>query len=152
MGSAICSSHEEEKVFRIAKGIIPPHSSACMVIHWCSAACCAPGIKGLSLGKLQLSRRHMRANRTSFWIRHPQNSVGGGVMVKDLCPIHTYPPTSFPPPSGTGRYAEVRNSWVFEKLEFLRHINQIAKTEGGFSCPNVALKEEKKLPLHETVM
>ena len=28
-----CSSHEEEKVFLNAKGIIPCHSAACMVIH-----------------------------------------------------------------------------------------------------------------------
>ena len=76
MGSAICSCHEKEEV-PIAKGIIPLHSSACMVIHWCYAACCASGIKGLSLGKLQVSRRNMRPSHASFWIQHPQNRWGG---------------------------------------------------------------------------
>ena len=65
--------------------------------------------------------------------------IGGGVMVKDLCPKHTYPPTSPPPPSRRGSCADLRNSWVFEKLEFLRHIDEVAKTEGGFSCTSVAL-------------
>ena len=60
-------------------------------------------------------------------------------MVKDLGPMHTYPPASPPPPSRAGSCAGLRNSWVFEKLEFLRHINELAKTEGGFSCPSLAL-------------
>ena len=60
-------------------------------------------------------------------------------MVKDLCPMHTFPPASPRPPSLTGSCAELRNSWVFEKLEFLRHIDELAKTEGGSSCPSVAL-------------
>ena len=45
-------------------------------------------------------------------------------MVKDLCPMHTFPPASPPPPSLTGSCAELLNSWVFEKLEFLRHIDE----------------------------
>ena len=40
-------------------------------------------------------------------------------MVKDLCPMHKYPPATLPPPWRTGSCAEVRNSWVFEKFEFL---------------------------------
>ena len=54
---------------------------------------------------------------------------GAGVMVKDQRPMHTYPLASLPPPSGTGSCSEVRNSWVFQKLEFLQH----------FLCPSVAL-------------
>ena len=60
-------------------------------------------------------------------------------MVKDQCPMHTCPPASGLPPSGTGSCSEVRNSWVFEKLEFLQHIDELAKTQRGFSCPSVAL-------------
>ena len=60
-------------------------------------------------------------------------------MLKDQCPMHTCPPAFLPPPSGTDSRSEVRNSWVFEKLEFLQHIDELAKTEGGFSCPGVAL-------------
>ena len=37
-------------------------------------------------------------------------NMGGGVMVKDQCPMHTCPPASLPPPSGTGSCSEVRNS------------------------------------------
>ena len=78
--------------------------------------------------------------------------IGGGVMVKDLCPMHMFPFASPPPPSLTGSCAELRNSWVFEKLEFPRHIDGLAKTEGGFSCPRVWLSERKKEPpLNETV-
>ena len=48
---------------------VPPlHSSACTVIHWCSVACCASGIKELSLWKLQVYRRTMRPNHASFWM------------------------------------------------------------------------------------
>ena len=65
-------------------------------------------------------------------------------MVKDLCPIHTFPPASPPPPSLTGSCAELLNWWVFEKLEFLRHIDGLPKTQGGFLCLSVALQEEKE--------
>ena len=111
----ICSSHEEEKVFRIAKGIIPPHSSACMVIHWCSAACCASGIKGLSLGKLQVSGRHMRPNRPSFWIRHPQNR-GGGHGERPTSNAHV--PSRLPPASSAN--GQLRRTAKFVGLRKIR--------------------------------
>ena len=49
--------------------------------------------------------------------------IRGVVMVKDQCPMHTYPLASLPPPSGLGSRSKVRNSWVFEKWEFLQHID-----------------------------
>ena len=50
--------------------------------------------------------------------------IGGGVMVKDQCPMHTYPLASLLPSSGTGSCSKVQNLWVFEKLEFLQHIDE----------------------------
>ena len=75
----------------------------------------------------------------------------GGVMVKDLCPMHTFPPASPPPPSLTGSCAEMQNSWVFAKLEFLTHIDELAKPRDAFRAPVLLSKKKKEPPLNETV-
>ena len=60
-------------------------------------------------------------------------------MVKDVCPMHTFPPASPPPPSLTGSCTEPQTLLVFGKMEFLRHIGESARAEGGFLCRRVAL-------------
>ena len=58
-------------------------------------------------------------------------------MVIDLCPMHIYLPAYPRPPCRSGSCAEVQNSWLFDKLKFLRHSNDLAKTERGLLCLSV---------------
>ena len=65
-------------------------------------------------------------------------------MVKDLCPMHTFPPASPLPPSLTASCAELQNLWVFKKLEFLRHIDELSKNLGRLFVPQCCSLRGKK--------
>ena len=137
MGSAICSCHEEEEVFPIAKGNTSSFFSlygdtlvfCCMLCFW---------DQRVATWEVTSLWEEYEA-QPCFFLDPAPSKYGGAFMVKDQCPMHTCPPASLPPPSGMVSCSEVRNSWVFKKLEFLQHIDELAKTEGGFSCPSVAL-------------
>ena len=59
-------------------------------------------------------------------------------MVKDPCPMHRYPPASPPPPSLSGSCEGLQNSWVFERLKFLKHINELATAKGVSPLAKIA--------------
>ena len=57
-------------------------------------------------------------------------------MVKGLCPMHTYsPPASF----ANRQLRTTAEFVVLQKLEFISHIDELAKTEGGSPRASVAL-------------
>ena len=65
--------------------------------------------------------------------------IGGGHGERTMSNAHV--PSRLPPERAAAQQCEIRGSL---ELEFLQHTDELAKTEGGFSCPSVSLSEEKK--------